>query len=144
MPKGRKAKSVLVIEDEADIRRFAHRLLDLEGYHVLEAGNGDDGLRLIRGTRGLSLVLLDLRLPGRDGWVVLDEMKNDPKLSKIPVVVFSASAAEWQRKKALGMGAAGYLVKPLDAASLKQAVATTTRWEEVMSGAVTQNVSHGG
>ena len=82
------------------------------------------------------MVLLDLRLPGRDGWVVMDEMKNDPKLSTIPVVVFSASAAEWQRKKALSMGAIGYLIKPLDAASLKQAVAATTHWEEVMSGAV--------
>jgi len=136
MVKSRKIKTVLVIEDEADIRRFAHRLLELEGYHVLEAANGDEGLRLIRDTRDLSMVLLDLRLPGRNGWVVMDEMKNDPKLSKIPVVVFSASAAEWQRKKALSMGAIGYLVKPLDAAILKQAVDATTHWEEVMSGAV--------
>jgi len=125
MANGHKAKAVLVIEDEAEIRRFAHRVLDLEGYQVLEAENGDEGLRLVKGTRGLSLVLLDLRLPGRDGWVVLGEMKSDPKLSAIPVVIFSASAAEWQRSKALDMGAAGYLVKPLDAASLKQAVATS-------------------
>jgi CheY-like chemotaxis protein len=134
--KTRKVKTVLVIEDEADIRRFARRLLELEDYHVLEAANGDEGLRLIKETKDLSMVLLDLRLPGRDGWVVMDEMKKDPKLSKIPVVVFSASAAEWQRKKALSKGAIGYLVKPLDAASLKQAVAATTHWEEVMSGAV--------
>ena len=136
MAKSRKIKTVLVIEDEGDIRRFARRLLELEGYHVLEAANGDDGLRLIRRTRNLSMVLLDLRLPGRDGWVVMDEMKNDPKFSKVPVVVFSASAAEWQRNKALSMGAVGYLVKPLDAASLKQAVDATTHWEEVMSGVI--------
>ncbi|HEY32395.1 MAG TPA: response regulator [Dehalococcoidia bacterium] len=144
MAKGRETKSVLVIEDEADIRRFAHRLLDLEGYQVFEAENGNEGLRMVKGARGLSLVLLDLRLPGCDGWVILDEMKHNPKLSAIPVIVFSASAAEWQRKKALGMGAAGYLVKPLDAASLKQAVAATTHWEEVMSGAVSQNGRYGG
>ena len=136
MAKSRKIKTVLVIEDEGDIRRFARRLLELEGYHVLEAANGDDGLRLIRRTRNLSMVLLDRRLPGRDGWVVMDEMKNDPKFSKVPVVVFSASAAEWQRNKALSMGAVGYLVKPLDAASLKQAVDATTHWEEVMSGVI--------
>ena len=135
MVKSNKIKTVLVIEDEADIRRFARRLLELEGYHVLEAANGDDGLQLIRKTRDLSMVLLDLRLPGRDGWVVMDEMKNDAVLSKIPVVIFSASAAEWQRKKALSKGAIGYLVKPLDAANLKQAVEATTQWEEVMSGA---------
>lgn len=137
MAKGRQVKSVLVIEDEADIRRFIHRLLDLEGYQVFEAGDGKQGLRMIKSTRGLSLVLLDLRLPGYDGWVILEKMKHDPKLSTIPVVVFSASAAEWQRKKALSMGAVGYLVKPLDAASLKQAIAATAHWEEVMSGAVT-------
>jgi len=136
MAKNSKEKTVLVIEDESDIRRFARRLLELEGYHVLEAANGDEGLRLIKKTQDLSMVLLDLRLPVRDGWVVMDEMRNDAKLSKIPVVVFSASAAEWQRKKALSKGAVGYLVKPLDAASLKQAVDATTHWEEVMSGAV--------
>ncbi len=136
MVKSSKVKTVLVVEDEADIRRFARRLLELEGYHVLEAANGDEGLRLIKDTHNLSMILLDLRLPGRDGWVVMDEMKKDPKLSKIPVVVFSASAAEWQRKKALSSGAIGYLVKPLDAAVLKQAVDATTHWEEVMSGAV--------
>lgn len=136
MVKSSKIKTVLVIEDEADIRRFACRLLELEDYHVLEAANGDEGLRLIRETRDLSMILLDLRLPGRDGWVVMDEMKKDSKLSKIPVVVFSASAAEWQKKKALSRGAVGYLVKPLDAAVLKQAVDSTTHWAEVMSGAI--------
>jgi CheY-like chemotaxis protein len=137
MAKGRQVKSVLVIEDEADIRRFIRRLLDLEGYQVFEAGDGNEGLRLIKRTRGLSLVLLDLRLPGYDGWVILDKMKHDPKLSAIPVVVFSASAAEQQRKKALSMGAVGYLVKPLDATSLKKAIEATAHWEEVMSGAIT-------
>jgi CheY-like chemotaxis protein len=136
MAKTRKVKTVLVIEDEADIRRFACRLLELESYHVMEAANGNDGLRLMKENHNLSMVLLDLRLPGRDGWVIMDEMKKDTQLSKIPVVVFSASAAEWQRKKALSKGAIGYLIKPLDAASLKQAVAATTHWEEVMSGAI--------
>lgn len=126
-------RSVLVIEDEADIRNFAFRVLELEGYRVLQAGDGDEGLRLAKRNRKLSMVLLDLRLPGRDGWLVLREMKSDPKLSTIPVMVFSASAAAWQRKRALGMGAAGYLTKPVDAASLKHAVASTVHWEGVMS-----------
>jgi CheY-like chemotaxis protein len=133
--KSSKAKTVLVVEDETDIRRFARRLLELEGYNVLEAANGNECLHLIRNTPNLSMILLDLRLPGRDGWEVMDEMKKDSRLSKIPVVVFSASAAEWQRKKALSKGAVGYLVKPLDAVNLREAVAATTHWEEVMSGA---------
>ncbi|MBL7165548.1 MAG: response regulator [Dehalococcoidales bacterium] len=134
-----KVKTVLVIEDEADIRNFAFRVLELEGYHVLQASDGNEGLRLVRKNRGLSLVLLDLRLPGRDGWVVLQEMKKDPELSAIPVVVFSALAAAWQRRRALGMGAAAYLTKPVDATSLKRAVSSKVRWEGVMSACRPEN-----
>ncbi|HEY90621.1 MAG TPA: response regulator [Dehalococcoidia bacterium] len=128
-----KTRSVLVIEDEAEIRNFAFRVLELEGYHVLKAGNGNDGLKMVKSSREIAMVLLDLRLPGRDGWGVLQEMKKDPKLSGIPVVVFSALAAAWQKKKALTMGAAGYLTKPVDAASLKKAVSATIHQKGAIS-----------
>jgi len=114
-------KTVLIIDDEADIRNFASRVLELEGYHVLQAVDGDEGLVLARENR-IALILLDLRLPGHDGWVVLTELKNDPALSTIPVVVFTASAEAAQRERALSMGAADYLVKPLSAASLRESV----------------------
>jgi len=68
-------------------------------------------------------VLLDLKLPGYDGWVVLERLKNDPELSSIPVVVFTASAATRQRDKAFALGAADYLVKPVSAARLREAIA---------------------
>ena len=122
MAKRREAKTVLVIEDEADVRRFASRVLELEGYRVLQAEDGEEGLRLVRESQP-ALVLLDLRLPGIDGWAVLEEIKSQPELSAIAVVVFSASAGAPQQEKALGMGAVDYLVKPLSAASLKEAVA---------------------
>jgi CheY-like chemotaxis protein len=119
-------KTVLIIEDEDDIRAFASRVLELEGYQVLQAGDGDEGFRLAR-QEGISLVLLDLRLPGRDGWVVLSQMKSDPELSSIPVVVFTASAAAQQRNQALAGGAADYLVKPLSATSLRESIARILR-----------------
>ena len=115
-------KTVLIIEDEAEVRNFASRVLELEGYHVLQAEDGDEGLRLVR-RGGISLVLLDLKLPGDDGWVVLEQLKKEPELSSIAVVVFTASVAEPQRARALAMGAADYLVKPLSAASLRKSVA---------------------
>ena len=126
MAKRLKIKRVLIIEDEADIRSFASRVLELEGYRVLQAEDGDVGLRLVRESR-TSLVLLDLRLPGDDGWAVLEQIKSEPELSAIPVIVFTASAGIREREKALGMGAADYLVKPLSAASLKEAVARILR-----------------
>ena len=78
-------------------------------------------MRLMR-ERQISLVLLDLRLPQRDGWMVLEQIKNEAGLSTIPVIVFTASARKSQREKALSMGAAGYLVKPQSAANLKKTV----------------------
>ncbi|MFC1966949.1 two-component system response regulator, partial [Chloroflexota bacterium] len=71
----------------------------------------------------VNLVLLDLRLHGTDGWAVLEQMKIEPALSAIPVIVFTASAGLPQKERALRMGATDYLIKPLSAASLKGAVA---------------------
>lgn len=115
---------ILVIEDEADVRNFASRVLELEGYWVLQAKDGDNSLRLVREYQ-VALVLLDLKLPGRDGWAVLEELKSDPELSSIPIIVFTASAGVLQQERALSMGAADYLVKPLSAARLRKAVART-------------------
>lgn len=121
-------KTVLIIEDEADVRDFAARVLELEGYHVLQAEDGDAGLRLAS-ENPVALVLLDLRLPKRSGWSVLVLMKSEPRLSVIPVLVFTASAAVSQREKALKMGAADYLIKPLSTTRLKKAVTRVLRQE---------------
>jgi len=121
MARRREARAVLIIEDEADIRRFACRVLELEGYHVLKADNGEEGLRLLRESR-VSLVLLDLRLPGIDGWEVLAQMKGAAELSAIPIIVFSASADSLTLDKARSLGAADFLVKPVSASRLKETV----------------------
>ena len=115
------ATGILIIEDEEDIRDFAARVLELEGYRVLQAVNGGEGLSMLR-QYPVSLVLLDLRLPDYDGWALLEELKGDPQLSMVPVVMFTASAAVSRRSPALAIGAADYLVKPLSAAKLKKTV----------------------
>jgi CheY-like chemotaxis protein len=122
MAKRREMKRILVIEDEADVLTFASRVLKLEGYHILQAEDGDKGLRLAR-EKECALVLLDLRLPTIDGWAVLEQLKSGPELSAIPVVVFTASAAASERERALSMGAVDYLVKPLSAADLRASIA---------------------
>ena len=116
-----KIKTILVIEDETDIKNFATRVLELEGYRILQSDTTEEGIRLIRENK-ISLVLLDLRLAGQYGWVLLEQLQNEPGLSGIPVVVFTASASIPQREKAFSMGAAGYMVKPLSAAELRKTV----------------------
>jgi len=143
MQKTRRETSILVIEDEADIRRFAYRVLDLEGYNVLQAGNGEEGMRLARNTRGLSMVLLDLKLPDRDGWLVLEDLKRDPELSSVPVLVFSVSATPLLRRKAAAMGASGYLAKPVDASGLRRAIAATVQWQRMFEPGCPEDTAAG-
>jgi DNA-binding response OmpR family regulator len=125
----RRLKTVLVIEDEAEIQNFISRVLELEGYRVFRAGDGKTGMDLLQGN-SIDLVLLDLRLPGRDGWSVLREMKRRPGLSDIPVIVLTAIAEAIQRKKTLRMGATRYLVKPLSAHNLSQTISSVLNEKE--------------
>jgi DNA-binding response OmpR family regulator len=121
MTRKTKADTVLIIEDDADIRTFASRVLELEGYRILQSETGEKGLRLAR-EKGVSLILLDLRLPGESGWTLLEKMKGAPETAAIPVIVFTASVAASQHQRALAMGAADYLTKPLSASALKNTV----------------------
>ena len=121
-----KIQTVLIIEDEGDIRHFIARVLELEGYQVLTAGDGPAGLALLH-ENAVDLVLLDLRLPGMDGWTILREIKRDEALAAIPVIVLTAIAEVIQRKKTLRMGALKYLVKPLSAGILSQTIAEVLR-----------------
>ena len=121
-----KEKTVLIIEDEADIRGFIARVLELEGYRVLVAGDGKAALEMIK-DYPVALVLLDLRLPGTDGWAILKKIKCNPDSAGIPVVVLTAIAEAIKRKRTLRMGASSYLVKPLSARSLSSTIAETLR-----------------
>lgn len=114
-------ETILIIEDEVDIRSFVARVLELEGYQVLETGDGSTGMQMLRENH-VSLVLLDLRLPGPDGWSILREIKRDPVFSTTPVVVFTAIAESIQRRKTLRMGASSYLVKPLSSHLLSETI----------------------
>jgi DNA-binding response OmpR family regulator len=114
-------KTILVIEDEPDIQNFVSRVLELEGYTVLKAYNGNIALKLLE-NHFIDLIMLDLRLPGIDGWSILRGLKNSRQFSHIPVIVISAVAESAQRLRTLRMGAAQYLIKPLSASNISCSV----------------------
>ena len=122
MAKRPKNETILIIEDEIDIRIFASSVLELEGYRVLQAETGAEGLKLLLETQ-VHLVLIDLRLPDIHGWEILEQAKSDPATSAIPVIIFTASAGGPQYDHALALGAADLLTKPLSASDLRNAVA---------------------
>jgi len=115
-------KQILVIEDEEDLRQFSAWCLEAEGYRVLRAADGDEGVTLAQQNR-VDLILLDIKMPHRYGWSVLAEVKSTPSLMNIPVVIFTASADANLKSSIMKMGAADYLVKPVSAEDLKKCVA---------------------
>ena len=104
------APLVIVIEDEPDARELAARALTRAGFAVQGVGGGEAGLALTRAKKP-ALVLLDIFLPDRSGWRVLQSLKHDPKTQDIPVVVLSVNE---DRAHAMALGAAEHIVKPAD------------------------------
>jgi len=107
--------SVLVVDDESDIREAVSEVLADEGYVVHGAGDGAEALRKARAVHP-DIVLLDLMMPGMNGWEFRAAQKGDPELSDIPVVVLSALG------RVAGMDASRFIQKPFDLDELLDAV----------------------
>lgn len=103
--------TILIAEDEKDIRELLAYSLGKEGFVVIEADNGETALSLI-GMKKPDLVLLDLMLPGMDGLSVCKRMQRDPVTAGIPVIMLTAKGEEVDRIVGLELGAADYIVKP--------------------------------
>ncbi len=112
---------MLVVDDESSIRLLCRVNLRAAGMDVLEAENGDSGLELARRERP-DLILLDVMMPGRDGWSVARELADDPRTRGIPVVFLTARADPADRHRGAELGGAGYVVKPFDPVSIAELV----------------------
>ncbi len=106
--------SVLVIDDEVQIRRLLHVSLEKQGFTVDEAASGEDGLRMVM-SRKPDVVLLDLGLPDRDGAQILAELRS---WSTVPVIILSVRNTEEEIVRLLDAGADDYLIKPFNTGEL--------------------------
>jgi signal transduction histidine kinase/CheY-like chemotaxis protein len=102
--------TVLVIDDEPTARDMIGRILSKEGYRVMVAANGPDGLKLANEVSP-DVITLDIMMAGMDGWSVLSQLKADPKTAGIPVVVLTIID---DRNLSFALGASDYLTKPID------------------------------
>jgi two-component system KDP operon response regulator KdpE len=108
------AHSVLIIDDEVQIRRLLRVTLEAAGYRVLEAANGEDGLAEAA-QRNPDVIILDLGLPAMDGLTVLKRLRE---WSRAPVLVLSVQEGEGDKVAALDNGADDYMTKPFSTAEL--------------------------
>ncbi len=116
------AKRILVAEDEPDNRRIVVRVLTLEGYETLEAADGHATVALARQEHP-DLIVMDLAMPGIDGWEATRRLKADPRTADIPIVALTAFALRGDEERALEAGCDGYLPKPCRPQTIREVVA---------------------
>jgi DNA-binding response OmpR family regulator len=105
--------TVLVIDDEAPIRLLCRVNLEAEGMDVIEAEDGPAGLEKARGDQP-DVVLLDVMMPGLDGWRVAEQLLGDSKTRDIPIIFLTARAEFRDRAKGLDIGGVDYVTKPFN------------------------------
>ena len=113
--------ALLIVEDEANIRRFVAANLSARGYSVVEAGDAEEGLNILR-TQFPAVLILDIRLPGMSGWDLLQEMAHDSSISRIPVIVMTASVTNVKFGETSYTNVVQWLVKPVSVHELIHAV----------------------
>jgi DNA-binding response OmpR family regulator len=124
--------SVLVVDDEAPIRLLCRVNLEAEGMQVLEAPDGRSGVEVAR-TQNPDVILLDVMMPGPDGWTIAEELLADERTRSIPIVFLTARADVRDRARGLDLGGVEYITKPFNpielASLVRRVVAAVERGE---------------
>ena len=115
--------NVLVVEDEADSMELVQGLLSHYGIHSVGAKSGEEALQMLR-RMSPTLIILDLALPGLDGWGVLKEVQASPSLSRVPCVAITAFHTPELAGQAIEAGFSAYFAKPIDATSFVRELQT--------------------
>ena len=107
---------MLVVDDAEEIRALIRINLELEGYEVVEAVDGQDALEILQDTtRPLpDVITLDALMPRRDGWWVVSEIRSDPRLERIPIIMVTASVQPNDRAQAERVAVDGFVAKPFE------------------------------
>jgi two-component system, cell cycle response regulator DivK len=106
-------KRILYIEDNTDNRLLIRRVLQAEGYEVIEAVDGRSGLQQAATARP-DLILMDINLPEIDGYELTARLKQVSNLNRIPIIAVTANVMKGDREKTLAAGCDGYIQKPID------------------------------
>jgi two-component system, cell cycle response regulator DivK len=117
----RTAPRILVVEDDPDNRRIVVKVLAVEGYATLEAGDGESALALARREHPDAIVM-DLAIPGIDGWEATRRLKADARTADIPIIALTAFAMRGDEERAREAGCDAYLPKPCRPQAIRELV----------------------
>jgi CheY-like chemotaxis protein len=117
-PAEKQAQDVLVIDEDESVQKALTKILEPEGFNVISARTGQDGLRLAR-ERNPKIIILDILMPDMDGWTVLKELKQDPHLSAIRVVLLTMTD---DKETGFALGASAFINKPIEQDQLLEAI----------------------
>jgi two-component system cell cycle response regulator DivK len=118
--------TILYIEDNCDNRLLVRRVLEAEGYRVIEAEDGLAGMDFVQ-SETPDLVLMDINLPELDGYEVTKRLKQSPSMAEVPVIAMTANVMRGDREKTIAAGCDGYIPKPIDIDSLPNQIAKFLR-----------------
>ncbi len=118
-------RRVLVVEDEPENRLFIGLMLRTEGYEVVEAEDGPAAFEALASQARPDLILLDVMMPGLNGWQVFERIRDNPSWDAIPVVMLTALAQRADVERAVSLGVDGYLTKPFEPADLVHKIEDT-------------------
>ena len=121
--------TILLIEDNASMRRNIAQILDIEGYRVLSAADGLAGITMMREERP-DLVLCDIMMPSMGGYEVLAQVRADPALASLPFIFLTAKGEMPDLRLGMSLGADDYLAKPVTAEELQSVL---VRWLKPLS-----------
>lgn len=118
--------TILYIEDNPDNRMLVRRVLEAEGYQVVEAEDGLEGIECLQSTIP-DLVLMDINLPEMSGYEVTARLKQMPSTALVPVIAMTANVMKGDREKTLNAGCDGYISKPINIDTLPDEIAKFLR-----------------
>jgi len=119
-------KTILLIEDNQDVRENTAEILELANYTVLTAPDGKEGVELAKSNRP-DLIICDIMMPGLDGYGVLHLISKDPDLTSVPFIFLTAKAERSDMRKGMDLGADDYITKPFDKTELLNAIESRLR-----------------
>jgi len=119
-------ESVLLVDDEEEIRDLLTRLIESAGYSPITAKNGLEALEISRDDVP-DLILLDVKMPEKDGWEVLEEIRLDPELADVPVIMLTALDSSDEVVKGFNLGADDYITKPFEYQVVKARIEAVMR-----------------